>query len=101
MFAEFPETEALFVRDVSGAVRGEMLAVAFQCLLDLDGSYGANLIRAERINHEGWGVTGEAFVRFFPILMETCREVLGGDWTPEVDAAWAAALARIEGLVRI
>jgi hypothetical protein len=101
MFGEFPETEALFVRDTTGAVRGEMLAVAFECLLDLDGGYAANLIRAERVNHEGWGVTPAAFIRFFPIVMETCREVLGDDWTPAVDAAWRDALTRIEGLTRL
>ncbi|HEY0438024.1 MAG TPA: hypothetical protein VGC92_15395, partial [Phenylobacterium sp.] len=50
LFAEFPQTEALFVRDSNGAVRGEMLAVAFQCLLDMGGAgaYAANLIAAER-----------------------------------------------------
>ena len=88
------------MRDTTGAVRGEMLAVAFQCLLDLDGGYAANLIRTERVNHEGWGVTPEVFARFFPIVMETCREVLADDWTAEVDAAWSEVLARIAGLTR-
>lgn len=87
------------MRDTTGAVRGEMLAVAFQCLLDLDGGYAANLIRTERVNHEGWGVTPEVFARFFPIVMETSREVLGDDWTPEVAAAWDEVLARISALV--
>jgi hemoglobin-like flavoprotein len=100
LFAEQPETEALFVRDASGAVRGEMLAVAFQCLLDLDGAYGANFIAAERVNHDAFGVSAEAFARFFPIVRDVCRELLGDDWTPAFDGAWAERLARVGLLTR-
>jgi len=100
LFAEYPEMEALFVRDTTGAVRGEMLAVAFACLLDLGGSgaYAANLIAAERVNHEGVGVPPEVFAQFFPIVMQTCRAVLGTAWTEDLDAAWAAVLAQIAEL---
>lgn len=101
LFAAFPETEALFARDTTGAVRGEMLAVTFQCLLDLTGpgAYAANLIRAERVNHEGVGVPPAAFARFFPIVMETCRELLGEAWTPQIDAAWAELLAELDAVI--
>ena len=37
LFAAYPEMEALFVRDTTGAVRGEMLALTFECLLDIGG----------------------------------------------------------------
>ena len=100
LFAEHPEMEALFVRDTTGAVRGEMLAVAFACLLDLGGAgaYAANLIAAERVNHEGVGVPPEVFGRFFPIVADTCREISGPAWTAEVEAAWAEVLAQIAEL---
>jgi hemoglobin-like flavoprotein len=100
LFAEFPEIEALFVRDTTGAVRGEMLAVAFACLLDLGGAgaYAANLISAERVNHEGVGVPPDVFGRFFPIVADTCREISGPAWTDEVEAAWAEVLAQIAWL---
>jgi hemoglobin-like flavoprotein len=101
LFAEYPEMEALFVRDTTGAVRGEMLAVAFECILDIGGAgaYAANLIAAERVNHEGVGVPPEIFGRFFPLLAETCRELLGEAWTPAVDAAWAELLAGLQAIV--
>jgi hemoglobin-like flavoprotein len=99
LFAAFPETEALFVRDANGAVRGEMLSMAFQCLLDVDGPYGANLIRAERVNHMGLEVPPEAFVQFFPVVMQTCRQVLGQEWTPDIDAAWAERLAKLDAII--
>lgn len=97
LFAEHPEMEALFVRDTTGAVRGEMLAMAFECILDFGGpgAYAANLIAAERVNHQGVGVPPEVFARFFPILADTCRELLGEAWTPEVDAAWGQLLSRL------
>ena len=101
LFAAFPETEALFVRDTTGAIRGEMLAVTFQCLLDVTGSgaYAANLIRAERVNHEGVGVPPAAFAQFFPIVMETCRDLLGEAWTPQMDAAWADLLVELDAVI--
>jgi hypothetical protein len=93
--------EPLFIRDTTGAVRGEMLAVALQCLFDLlgPGQYAGHLIATELVNHDSWDVPRAAFVRFFPIVMETCRDLLGEAWTAEMDAAWAALLARIDGLV--
>jgi hemoglobin-like flavoprotein len=100
LFAAYPEMEALFVRDTTGAVRGEMLAVAFECILDIGGAgaYAANLIAAERVNHEGVGIPAEVFGRFFPLLADTCRELLGEAWTPEVGAAWAELLARLDAI---
>jgi hemoglobin-like flavoprotein len=103
LFVAYPEMEALFVRDTTGAVRGEMLSLVFECLLDIGGTgaYAANLIAAERVNHEGVGVPHEVFGRFFPIVAQTCRELLGETWTAEVDAAWADLLARIALLTPI
>ncbi|MCR5879895.1 globin [Phenylobacterium sp. J367] len=86
------------MRDTTGAVRGEMLAVAFQCLLDLDGGYGASFIAAERVNHDAFGVDPAIFGQFFPIVRDTCREAVGSEWTPEFDAAWDAVLARVGAL---
>ena len=97
LFAAHPEMQALFVRDTTGAVRGEMLAMAFECILDIGGAgaYAANLIAAERVNHQGLGVPPQVFARFFPLLAETCRERSGDAWTPAVDAAWADLLSKL------
>ena len=101
LFGAYPEMEEMFVRDAPGAVKGEMLAMTFQCLMDLDGAYAANMIAAERVNHDSFGVPHEVFGRFFPLLAETCRDLLGEAWTAEVDQAWAKALARIAELTPI
>ena len=100
LFGTYPDMEALFVRDTTGAVRGEMLAIAFQCLLDVGGVsvYAKNLIAAEQVNHEGVGVPAEVFAQFFPIVMLTCRELSGEAWTDEVGAAWTNVLGQIAEL---
>ena len=95
LFAEFPETEERFSRDTSGAVRAEMLTMVFNCLMDPGGPYQLNLVRAERVNHDGFGTPSEVFNRFFPIVMETCRDLLGPAWTPAFEQAWRGRIEAV------
>lgn len=90
LFAARPNAEALFVGDRTGAARGEMLAQAFDALMDLaeGGDQGARLIASERINHEGLGVPPEVFADFFPVVAQVVREGLGEEWTADIGAAW-------------
>ena len=88
LFAEFPQTEPRFVRDVTGAIRAEMLTMVFNCLMDPGGPYQLNLVRAERVNHDGFGTPNDEFNRFFWIVMETCRDLAGDAWTPAFERAW-------------
>jgi hemoglobin-like flavoprotein len=101
LFARSPEMEALFVNDIRGAARGEMLAMVFETLLDLAqaGYYAPNMIRAEIVNHENLGVPPVVFASFFPVVMETVREKLGDAWTGETQAAWDQLLGQLEDLV--
>jgi hypothetical protein len=100
LFAEFPETEGRFVRDVTGAIKAEMLTMVFDCLMDPGGPYQLNLVRAERVNHDGFGTPNEVFDRFFDMVHEGCREVAGPEWTPEFDAAWRARIASVLAATR-
>lgn len=95
LFAAIPEARERFARDTTGAVRGEMLAMVFGCLMDPGGPYQANLVRTERVNHDGFGTPSDQFDSFFRIVRETCRDLLGADWTPEVDAAWDDQICRV------
>jgi hypothetical protein len=100
LFAEFPETEDRFCRDVSGAIRAEMLTMVYDCLMDPDGPYQLNLIRAERVNHDGFGTPNDVFNRFFWIVRDTCRELLGAEWTPAYEAAWTTRIEAIEAATK-
>jgi len=102
LFAEQPGVEALFVGDRTGAARGEMLALAFEILLDLaqGGGGPSNMIGSELVNHDGLGVPPAAFASFFPIVAAVVRDGLGEAWTAGHAAAWADLLERADGLIR-
>jgi len=71
--------------------------MVFECLMDPSGPYQANLVCAERVNHDGFGTPSDEFDRFFSIVHETCRDLLGRDWTVEFEAAWIAQIERVLG----
>jgi hemoglobin-like flavoprotein len=100
LFAEQPEAEALFVRDTGTLVRGQMFQVTMESLLDFlgDRSYGANLIQIERVNHQGLGVEPEVFDTFYRVVMATFREILGTDWTAEMETVWTRAIDDLTGV---
>lgn len=97
LFARHPELEALFVLDRQGQVRGAMLANVFDALLDISGErrHGLNLILAERLNHDDMGVPHAKFAVFFEIVLETVRDLMGGEWTAEMESAWRTAIDEI------
>ena len=45
------------------------------------------------------GTPRELFVAFFGIIGATLREIIGADWSDEIDAAWRKLLGEIEGVV--
>ena len=95
LFTEQPEMEALFWRDTSGAIKGEMLARVIEAILDFIGDrvYAHHLIQCEVITHAGYDVPTEVFATFFGIVAATLREVLGEAWTPTIETAWTQLLA--------
>jgi hypothetical protein len=95
LFVEFPETEERFCRDVTGSIRAEMLTMVFDCLMNPAGPYQLNLVRAERVNHDGFGTPNDVFDRFFWIVRDVCRERAAGHWTPETDAAWTTRIESV------
>ena len=95
LFARIPEAEGRFARDVTGDIKGEMLTVVFGCLMDPDGSYQRNLVKAERVNHDGFGTPNHEFDSFFQVVKETCRELLGSDWTAAEERAGDAQIDRV------
>ena len=98
LFAREPEMEALFVRDTDASVRGQMLYQVIETMLDYVGNryFAIGMIRAEVVNHENLGVPPQVFASFFATVAETFREILGPDWTPAIDAAWAELLGALQ-----
>ena len=98
LFAVYPEMATLFVRDIDGGIKGNMLSEAIAALLDFIGSntYGANLIRIEIVNHENLGVPREVFPAFFTAMRDAFAEILGAAWSNTFDTAWRELLGEIE-----
>ena len=100
LFARLPQAEARFARDVTGDIKGEMLSMVFGCLMDPAGPYQVNLVKSERVNHDGYGTPNDEFDSFFHVVKETCRDLLGADWTAAEEAAWNAQIARVTSITK-
>ncbi|MBV9046288.1 MAG: globin [Alphaproteobacteria bacterium] len=101
LFAEQPKVEALFWRDKTGSIRGEMLSRVFEAILDFVGErqYAEHLIKASVFVHAEYDVPPDIFRTFFRVVANTVREVLGDAWTADIDTAWAAMLAELDSYV--
>jgi hemoglobin-like flavoprotein len=103
LFEGQPEMKALFWRDKTGAIKGEMLMRVFETILDFVGPrrHADHLIASEVVTHEGYEVPRDVFVTFFGVVQEAVREACGDEWTEEMARAWRQLLADIEEEIRI
>ncbi|RYG32734.1 MAG: globin [Burkholderiales bacterium] len=94
LFAAHRELQALFVMDRDGGVRASMVQQAFECIIDYVGPrlVAPRIIASSRIHHDGYGVPAERFDDFFVAMRDTFRDLLGRDWSPEMEEAWAELL---------
>jgi hemoglobin-like flavoprotein len=101
LHAEHPETRALFRTEGSELVKGSMLAMTIEAILDFAGERSGKfrMIECEVVSHDAYGTPRELFIEFFGVIMRTLQEVLGPDWTAEMDAAWRNLLREIEAVV--
>jgi hemoglobin-like flavoprotein len=101
LFRQHPETQAMFRSEGSELVRGSMLALTIDAMLDFAGDRTGHfrMIECEVQSHDAYGTPRELFGTFFGVIAETVREVLGDDWSPEIDAAWRKLLGDIDCLV--
>jgi len=101
LFREHPETESMFRSEGSDLVKGSMLALTIDAMLDFAGDRTGHfrMISCEVQSHDAYGTPRELFGTFFGVIANTVREVLGADWTPEIAEAWRALLADIDAFV--
>src|SRR5579862_7607318 len=90
LFDRQPEMKLLFARDTNGAIRGEMLMLVFEAILDFVGArrYADHLISTEVVTHAGYDVPPNVFATFFGLVAEIVQETCGDACTPEMAAAW-------------
>ena len=102
LFDEHPEAQTMFRTEGSELVKGSMLALTIDAILDFAGERTGHfrLIECEVSSHDAYGTPRELFIAFFGIIAATLREILEGDWSEEIDAAWRKLLEEIEGIVK-
>ena len=98
---ELPETQSMFRTEGSDLVKGSMLALTIDAILDFAGPRTGHfrMIECEISSHDAYGTRRELFIAFFGVIAATLREVLAADWSPEIAAAWQDLLGEIEAVV--
>jgi hemoglobin-like flavoprotein len=102
LFDDHPEALAMFRSEGSEPVKVSMLALTIEAMLDFAGERrGAfRMIECEVRSHDAYGTSRELFVAFFDVIAATLREVLGTDWSAEIDAAWKGLLVELHGVAQ-
>ncbi|SRR5579871_6277606 len=101
LFREHPETQKMFRTQGSDLVKGSMLAMAIEAILDFAGERRGHfrMIACEVLSHDAYGTSRELFFAFFGIIADTLRDLLGEDWSGDMDEAWRALIAAVESAI--
>ncbi len=91
----------MFRSEGSELVKGSMLAFTIDAVLDFAGERSGKfrMIACEVVSHDAYGTPRDLFVAFFGVIADTLRELLGADWSDEIDSAWAKLLAEIKQMI--
>jgi hypothetical protein len=78
-----------------------MLALAIDAMLDFAGNRTGRfrMIQCEVASHDAYGTPRKLFGEFFGVIADTMREILGADWSPEIDEAWRRLLGELDDVV--
>ena len=101
LFDEHPEAVGMFRGEGSELVKGSMLALTIEAILDFAGERNGHfrMIECEVTSHDAYGTPRELFVAFFGVIAATLRDVLDADWSLEIDQAWQGLLGEIASVV--
>jgi len=91
----------MFRTEGSDLVKGSMLALTIEAILDFAGDRTGHfrLIECEVVSHDAYGTPRDLFIAFFGVIAESLGEILRTDWSPEIDAAWRELLGDVETLI--
>ena len=100
LFARHPEVRSLFVRSSPGAQR-KMFAQKLCAIVDNveDASWIERELGAIARSHREYGVRDEMYPWVGEALLETLREGLGDELTPEIERSWREAYEAITRVI--
>jgi hemoglobin-like flavoprotein len=101
LFNAHPEAQAMFRTQGSDLVKGSMLALTIDAILDFAGDRTGpfRMIECEVVSHDAYGTPRQLFFAFFGIIADALREILGTDWSAEIENGWQTLLQEIEAIV--
>jgi len=101
LFTRQPEMKALFWRDTTGSIKGEMLMRVFEAVLDFirKRQFADHMIRTEVVTHAGYDVPPEVFATFFGLVAEVIEQACGTAWTSAMAEAWKQTLVELDSFV--
>jgi hemoglobin-like flavoprotein len=101
LFERYPQTQHMFPPARRSRQEG-MLTEALVAVLDHleDAPWLTDTLHALGAKHVDYGVTDEMYGWVGDALLRTLAEVCASDWSPELEAAWAAAFGAIAGLMQ-
>ncbi len=92
LFALYPQTKTLFANtDMKRQQSSLMATLAVVVTGVANGENVIPIIEELGQRHNGYGVKSEYYPMVGQALLETLKEFLGKDWTPEIEATWTAA----------
>lgn len=103
LFEQHPETRAMFRTQGSELVKGSMLALTIEAILDFAGDRRGQfrLITCEVVSHDGYGTPPELFIAFFAVIRDTLRDLLRDEWSPDITQAWDRLLIEIDAFAGV
>lgn len=101
LFELLPDTRTRFRADPQNFIKGSMLELSIEALLDFAGERRAahRLIVCEVQSHDGYGTTPETFCVFFVAIADVVRDCLADDWSPAHQTAWDSLIAEINDYI--
>jgi hemoglobin-like flavoprotein len=101
LFREHPEAVSMFRSQGADLVKGSMLALTIDAMLDFAGDRIGHfrMIQCEVQSHGAYGTPRKLFGAFFVVIADTMREILGVDWSPEIDDAWRKLLYELDDVI--
>jgi hemoglobin-like flavoprotein len=103
LFEAYPETQTMFRTQGSELVKGSMLALTIEAILDFadERSGRFRLIACEVSSHDAYGTPRELFITFFAVIRDSLRDLLGDEWSPDIARAWDTLLVEIDAFAGI
>src|SRR5438270_3332496 len=91
----------MFRSEAVDLVKGSMLAMAIDAMIDFAGDRSGSfrMIECEVQSHDAYGTPRKLFGQFFSVIADTVREIIGADWSPQIDQAWRKLLVELEGVI--